>query len=111
MLIWCFNLKIISACIVVGAIILKLPILNLFLPMMQHLLERGKSYERSQIINKLAGQIVQLSQHKFASNVIEKCLEFGDVAERDLLIGEIVGQTEGNDNLLVGIVLCSFIQM
>lgn len=74
--------------------------------MMQHLLERGKSHERSQIINKLAGQIVQLSQHKFASNVIEKCLEFGDVAERDLLIGEIVGQTEGNDNLLVGSVLC-----
>ena len=67
----------------------------------QHLLERGKSLERSQIIKKLAGQVVQMSQHKFASNVIEKCLKHGSPAERDLLIEEIVGQTEGNDNLLV----------
>lgn len=42
-----------------------------------------------------------MSQNKFASNVIEKCLEHGDAAERELLIDEIVGQTEGNDNLLV----------
>lgn len=67
----------------------------------QHVLERGKSLERSQIIKKLAGQVVLMSQHKFASNVIEKCLEHGSPAERDLLIEEIVGQTEGNDNLLV----------
>ncbi|KAL5974181.1 hypothetical protein ACLOJK_030844 [Asimina triloba] len=67
----------------------------------QHVLERGKPYERSQIIIKLAGQVVQMSQHKFASNVIEKCLEYGDSTERELLIEEIVGQTEGNDNLLI----------
>ncbi|KAF6141790.1 hypothetical protein GIB67_027968 [Kingdonia uniflora] len=66
----------------------------------QHVLERGKPRERSQIITKLAGNIVQMSQHKFASNVIEKCLEHGGTAERELLIQEIVGQTEGNDNLL-----------
>lgn len=67
----------------------------------QHVLERGRPLERSQIIKKLAGQVVQMSQHKFASNVIEKCLEYGNSAERDILIEEIVGQTEGNDNLLV----------
>lgn len=69
--------------------------------LLQHVLEKGKPHERSQIISKLAGQVVQMSQHKFASNVIEKCLEHGDSAERKLLIEEIVGQTEGNDNLLV----------
>lgn len=69
--------------------------------LVQHVLEKGKPHERSQIISKLAGQVVQMSQHKFASNVIEKCLEHGDSAERKLLIEEIVGQTEGNDNLLV----------
>lgn len=42
-----------------------------------------------------------MSQHKFASNVIEKCLEYGNATEKELLIEEIVGQTEGNDNLLV----------
>ncbi|XP_042497150.1 pumilio homolog 5 [Macadamia integrifolia] len=66
----------------------------------QHVLERGKPHERSQIISKLSGKIVQMSQHKFASNVVEKCLEHGDATERELLVEEIVGQTEGNDNLL-----------
>ncbi|PQP99292.1 pumilio homolog 5 isoform X1 [Prunus yedoensis var. nudiflora] len=65
-----------------------------------HVLERGKPYERSQIISKLIGKIVQLSQHKYASNVVEKCLEHGDVAERELLIEEIIGQMEENDSLL-----------
>ncbi|KAG0483238.1 hypothetical protein HPP92_011322 [Vanilla planifolia] len=67
----------------------------------QHVLEKGKPFERSQIINKLSGQVVQMSQHKFASNVIEKCLEHGSSVERDVLVMEIVGQTEGNDNLLM----------
>ncbi|KAF0898097.1 hypothetical protein E2562_001758 [Oryza meyeriana var. granulata] len=66
----------------------------------QHVLERGKGHERAQIISKLAGQVVTMSQNKFASNVIEKCFQHGDIAERDLLIREIVEQTEGNDNLL-----------
>ncbi|XP_038712377.1 pumilio homolog 6, chloroplastic isoform X2 [Tripterygium wilfordii] len=66
----------------------------------QHVLEKGKPCERSQIISKLSGHIVQLSQHKFASNVVEKCLKYGGSAERDLIIEEIVGQNEGNDNLL-----------
>lgn len=68
---------------------------------LQHVLERGKAHERSQIISKLTGKIVQLSQHKYASNVVEKCLEHADSAERELLIEEIIGQFEENDNLLV----------
>ena len=58
-------------------------------------------HERSQIISKLSRHIVQLSQHKFALNVIEKCLEYGGPTERELLIGEIFGHTEGTNNLLV----------
>lgn len=64
-------------------------------------MERGNTVERSKIIGKLSGHIVQLSQHKFASNVIEKCFEYGGTAERALIIDEIVGQNEGHDNLLV----------
>ncbi|RYR13855.1 hypothetical protein Ahy_B04g070625 isoform G [Arachis hypogaea] len=75
----------------------------------QHVLERGKAQERSQIISKLSGHIVQLSQHKFASNVIEKCLEYGDATERELLISEIIGHEERNDNLLVSVNLTSLI--
>lgn len=68
---------------------------------LQHVLERGRPHERSQIIGKLTGNIVQLSQHKYASNVVEKCLEYGDSAERELLIEEILAESEGNDCLLV----------
>ncbi|XP_020548035.1 pumilio homolog 5 isoform X4 [Sesamum indicum] len=66
----------------------------------QHVLERGRPSERSRIISKLSGKIVQMSQHKYASNVVEKCLAFGDAAEREVLIEEILVQSEGNDNLL-----------
>ncbi|GMH03151.1 hypothetical protein Nepgr_004990 [Nepenthes gracilis] len=67
----------------------------------QHVLAKGKPQEQSQIIKMLSGQIVQMSQHKFASNVVEKCLQYGDTAAREVLIGEIVGSNEGNDNLLM----------
>ncbi|XP_044470950.1 pumilio homolog 6, chloroplastic-like isoform X2 [Mangifera indica] len=67
----------------------------------QHVLEQRNPLERSKIIGKLSGHIVQLSQHKFASNVIEKCFEYGGTAERALIIDEIVGQNEGHDNLLI----------
>ncbi|XP_059636932.1 pumilio homolog 5-like [Cornus florida] len=66
----------------------------------QHVLERGKLNERSKIINKLSGHIVQMSQHKFASNVVEKCLEYGDSTSKEILIGEIIGQNDANDCLL-----------
>ena len=52
-------------------------------------------------MRKLSGHIVQLSLHKFASNVIEKCLEHGGRIERDLIIKEIAGADESYDSLLV----------
>ncbi|XP_076908465.1 pumilio homolog 5-like [Bidens hawaiensis] len=66
----------------------------------QHVIKRGKPEERSQIVNRLAGHVVQLSQHKFASNVIEKCLEYGDSKARGILIDEIIGVGDNSDNLL-----------
>nr|XP_043620566.1 pumilio homolog 5-like [Erigeron canadensis]XP_043620567.1 pumilio homolog 5-like [Erigeron canadensis] len=66
----------------------------------QHVLKRGRPEERSQIVQKLAPHVVQLSQHKFASNVIEKCLEYGDSNARGVLIEEIVGLGDNSDNLL-----------
>jgi pumilio RNA-binding family len=59
-------------------------------------LEHGKPHERSTIIKELAGNIVQMSQQKFASNVVEKCLTFGGPSERLLL-----GTTDENEPLQV----------
>jgi pumilio RNA-binding family len=64
-------------------------------------LQHGKPEERSTIIKKLAGQIVKMSQHKFASNVVEKCLTFGTPEERQILIDEILGTTDENEPLQV----------
>ncbi|KAM7471957.1 hypothetical protein LguiA_010140 [Lonicera macranthoides] len=66
----------------------------------QHVLERGNPHERSQIISMLTGKVVQMSQHKYASNVIEKCLEHCSTAEQELLIDEILNQPEESDSLL-----------
>ena len=65
------------------------------------MLEHGKPHERSAIIKKLAGRIVQMSQQKFASNVVEKCLAFGDPLERQILVNEILGSTDENEPLQV----------
>lgn len=68
---------------------------------MQHVLQHGKPNERSIIIEKLAGQIIQMSQQKFASNVVEKCLTFGGPAEREVIINEMLGTTDENEPLQV----------
>lgn len=67
----------------------------------QHILELGKPHERTQVISKLAGKFVEMSQHKYASNVIEKCLMYGDALEQQSLIREIVGRPQEDTNLLV----------
>lgn len=76
-------------------------ILNFVVGFLQHVLEHGKPHERSAIISKLSGQIVRMSQQKFASNVVEKCLTFGCPEERQLLIQEIIGYTPENEPLQV----------
>ncbi|GJZ06834.1 pumilio homolog 2-like protein [Tanacetum coccineum] len=68
----------------------------------QHVLEHGKPNEHSIIIQELARMIVQMSQQKFASNVVEKCLTFGDASERQLLVNEMLGTTDENEPLQKG---------
>ena len=66
------------------------------------MLEHGKPHERTAIIKELAGKIVQMSQQKFASNVVEKCLAFSSTEERELLVNEMLGTTDENEPLQVG---------
>mmetsp|Transcript_21372 Transcript_21372/g.46751 ORF Transcript_21372/g.46751 Transcript_21372/m.46751 type:complete len:1134 (+) Transcript_21372:1-3402(+) len=56
----------------------------------QHVLEHGNSQERLRVVKALAPEIVKLSLHKFASNVVEKCLIYCSVHERDMLIKGIL---------------------
>ncbi|KAJ3126390.1 mRNA binding protein puf3 [Nowakowskiella sp. JEL0407] len=56
----------------------------------QHVLEHGKPQDKALIIGKVRGQVLQMSKHKFASNVIEKCVAFGTKRDRQMLIEEVV---------------------
>jgi hypothetical protein len=69
----------------------------------QHVLEHGKRRDKSVIVSKMRGQILQLSQHKFASNVVEKCVEYGTPQERILMLEEILNSksVDGSSPLLI----------
>lgn len=62
----------------------------------QHVLEHGKRRDKSSVVNKVRGQILQLAQHKFASNVVEKCVEYGTPQERLLMMEEILSGPKGD---------------
>jgi pumilio RNA-binding family len=56
----------------------------------QFLLENRSSQDRAQIIAKLRGQMLNMSRHKFASNVCEKALVTADPETRRILIDELM---------------------
>ncbi|KAF9916518.1 mRNA binding protein puf3 [Lobosporangium transversale] len=56
----------------------------------QHILERGKPSEKALVVSKIFGQVLQLSKHKFASNVVEKCVAYGSKSDRQKLIEEVI---------------------
>jgi pumilio RNA-binding family len=56
---------------------------------MHDLAEHGKPDDKTQIIMSVRGKVLVLSQHKFASNVVEKCVTHATRAERSFLIEEV----------------------
>ena len=52
----------------------------------QHVLERGGQEDRGRVIAAVRGSVLALSQHKFASNVLEKCIMFGTPSDREDMI-------------------------
>lgn len=51
--------------------------------------EHGKPEDKSVLIASVRGKVLDLSQHKFASNVVEKCVTHATRAERAFLIEEV----------------------
>ena len=60
----------------------------------QHILEHGRPDDKLKITNEMRGRVVQLAQHKFASNVIEKCVTSSSRATRALMIDEVCSRFE-----------------
>lgn len=53
-------------------------------------LEHGKSEDKLRIVTAVKGKVLSLSQHKFASNVVEKCVSHATRSERASLIDEVI---------------------
>jgi pumilio RNA-binding family len=56
----------------------------------QFIIQQGRPQDKSRVISKIRGNLIQLAQHKFASNVCEKALICADADTRRLLINEIM---------------------
>ena len=67
----------------------------------QNMLEKGNGDDKEKVINIVRGQILPLSKHKFASNVVEKSMIFCSEVERRGFIEEIVQvKPDGTNPLL-----------
>lgn len=60
----------------------------------QHVLEHGKTEDKSRIIELIKGRVVELSIHKFASNVVEKAVANATRIERQALINEVLEDSD-----------------
>ncbi|RKP07475.1 Pumilio1 in complex with Cyclinb reverse Rna [Thamnocephalis sphaerospora] len=58
----------------------------------QHVLERGRPEDRERVISRVRGQVLTLSRHKFASNVVEKCVVYGTPEARQQLLDEVLAR-------------------
>jgi len=59
----------------------------------QHIIEGSRDrhpLERKRLIRAVQDNVLPFSMHKFASNVVEKCLQYGDSVERREIIGRML---------------------
>jgi hypothetical protein len=70
----------------------------------QHILERGPPADRHEIICKVLGNVLTYSRHKFASNVVEKCVSYGNRQDRQMLIEEVI-ELPADENTPIPLVL------
>lgn len=67
----------------------------------QHVIEHGLPEDRAKMIALIRNQFLMFSKHKFASNVVERCLVCGSEAERRELVSTVITKNErGENNLL-----------
>lgn len=63
----------------------------------QHVIQNGKPADRAKLIDLVMAQLLTLSKHKFASNVVEKCIEYGSAEQRSSIREQLT--TAGSDGV------------
>lgn len=64
----------------------------------QHVIEHGDSDDRATIIALVTRELFHFSKHKFASNVVEKCLIFGTDQQRHEIMLKIIEKNERGES-------------
>lgn len=55
----------------------------------QHIIEEGATEDRNRFIALVGNKFITYSKHKFASNVVEKCIEFGTREQRRMMQAQL----------------------
>jgi hypothetical protein len=81
----------------------------------QHVMEHGGDEGREWIFGVVVKDIRTYGRHKFASNVVEKCIEFGTVAQRKAILAAVLEYEAASklpggdsDDGVMGFIKCGF---
>ncbi|KAF2854913.1 ARM repeat-containing protein [Plenodomus tracheiphilus IPT5] len=67
----------------------------------QHVIEHGLPEDRAKIVSLIKAQFLHFSKHKFASNVVERCLVCGNDSQRNTLVSTVISKNDrGESNIL-----------
>lgn len=66
----------------------------------QHLLEHSSTADRTKIVGAFSTHFLSFSCHKFASNVVEKCVIYGTPSDRSVVLAEVLASPETTETML-----------
>ncbi|KAL8668506.1 MAG: hypothetical protein Q9168_006868 [Polycauliona sp. 1 TL-2023] len=66
----------------------------------QHVIEHGREVDRTAIIGLVISGIIIYSKHKFASNVVERCIRFGSAEQRNKILDVLTAVNDKGDSNL-----------
>jgi mRNA-binding protein PUF3 len=64
----------------------------------QHVIENGEEKDRCRIISVVISQLFMYSKHKFASNVVEKSIEFGEPGQKAEILKLLTSVNDKGEN-------------
>jgi hypothetical protein len=70
----------------------------------QHILEIDKGQNCVEIYNSINGKVYDLSIHRYASNIIERCLYFGTNEQKNDLIDEVLKKEDNSNKSIISLV-------
>lgn len=69
----------------------------------QHVIGNGEEHDKARIISIVISQLLVFSKHKFASNVVEKSIEFGADDQRAEILRQLTTPNDRGESPLLGL--------